>query len=474
MRLSTAAVSTLCLVLATTTRTSFAWVAGSSGISSTRRASTDTSSLRQSQSQPQSATIMTTTNRQQGRYFRQTAILAATVEDTMDTGTDTDTAITSKTSLPPAFQAALDMSQLQLEAAIPKTYHTTMLPLLQHFLAEYLTAAATAAAAGSSSSSSSSDNDADDVIAPAATAARILQCIQFGLQFGTGPTKMEFAAAHTALRAGDVAAAPQTDFYQFGNDFFRPCMDLPHSVVAGQDNLQLVMDQLAAGENVVFLANHQSEADPQVVSCLLESLERPQATDMAASVIYVAGHKVTTDALAIPFSMGRNLICIHSKKHIDADPTTKSTKQRQNLQAMSSMLGKLKAGGCLLWVAPSGGRDRRDTTSGKVPCAPFDSKTIDMFRLMGSKSKVKTHYYTLAMVSYNLCPPPDSVEAGTGESRNVRFVPVGIAVGNEVESIGGLEHRHAFCEHAYAQCVQDYERLEETIAANVLRLKECE
>ena len=191
------------------------------------------------------------------------------------------------------------------------------------------------------------------------------------------------------------------------------------------------MDQLAAGDNVVFLANHQSEADPQVMSVCLEQAGFPEA---ASGITYVAGHKVTTDALAIPFSMGRNLICIHSKKHIDTDPETKPLKQRQNLNAMSDMLGMLKQGGTALWVAPSGGRDRRDLTTGKVPIAKFDSKTIDMFRLMGNKSKKPTHYYPLAMVTYDLCPPPDYVEAGTGEQRNVRFTRVGISCGEELIS----------------------------------------
>lgn len=136
---------------------------------------------------------------------------------------------------------------------------------------------------------------------------------------------------------------------------------------------------------------------------------------------------------AIPFSMGRNLICIHSKKHIDADPETKGIKNRQNLAAMGGMLEKLKQGGCILWVAPSGGRDRRDVESGKTPIAPFDFKTVDMFKLMGRKSKVQTHYYPLAMVTYELCPPPDFVEAGVGEQRNFRFAPVGIKVGAEIE-----------------------------------------
>jgi glycerol-3-phosphate O-acyltransferase len=157
--------------------------------------------------------------------------------------------------------------------------------------------------------------------------------------------------------------------------------------------------------------------------------------------------------------MGRNLVCIHSKKHIDADGETKPLKQKQNLLAMGGMLKSLKEGGCAIWVAPSGGRDRRDVETGEVPIADFDSKTLDMFRLMGNKSKVPTHYYPLAMVSYDLCPPPDHISAGVGEERNVRFVPVGIACGKELESVGGLEKRAEFCKNAMKATQEGYAQL---------------
>lgn len=154
-----------------------------------------------------------------------------------------------------------------------------------------------------------------------------------------------------------------------------------------------------------------------------------------------------------------NFLSPGSKKHIDSDPDTKGVKNRQNLAAMGGMLGKLKEGGCILWVAPSGGRDRRDMESGKTPIAPFDGKTVDMFRLMGTKSKIPTHYYPLAMVTYELCPPPDVVEAGVGEQRNFRFVPVGIKVGNEVvpskDGDFGME--------AFEETLKDYAYLREQL-----------
>lgn len=372
----------------------------------------------------------------------------ATVEE------DTTTATTQQDELLlPEFKQALEMAHTKLMQSISPemkakmSSNSSMLTLLQHFMQEYVTA----------NQKAFLDGQTEDCH-PQKVVQRILTAIQYGFEFGLGENPYQFDVSHTALRGLDPQRenGNTVDYYKFGCDFFRPVMNLKKSQVLGKDNLQQAMEQLQRGENVVLLANHQSEADPQVVSVCLELAGYAQ---QAAEMVYIAGHKVTTDALAIPFSMGRNLICIHSKKHINADAETKPLKQRQNLKAMSAMLKSFKQGGTLLWVAPSGGRDRRDTTTGQVPCAPFDSKTIDMFRLMGNKSGVPTHYYTLAMVSYDLCPPPDYVEAGTGEQRNVRYVPVGISMGQELVSVGGLELRKSFCEHAMEQCVADYEAL---------------
>jgi glycerol-3-phosphate O-acyltransferase len=345
-------------------------------------------------------------------------------------------------NLRPDYAAAYAKAEAALSTAIPKK---EMLQPLLHFTIEYLAANQASFQAGNQVA------DATQAV------SRILKAIQLGIAHGTGPNKYLFGSSHKALRGDpETEDGNEYDFYAFGCDFFRPVMDVEKSLVLGQQNLDKAMEYLAQGENVVFLANHQSEADPQVMSVCLEKAGMGK---QAEQIVYVAGHKVTTDPLAIPFSMGRNLICIHSKKHIDAEPELKPVKQRQNLSAMGSMLELLKKGGCALWVAPSGGRDRRDLTTREVPPAPFDSKTIDMFRLMGNKSKVKTHYFPLAMVSYELCPPPDFVDPGVGEQRNVRFVPVGIKCGDEIMSAGGLDRRHEFCEQAMQTCLDDYQQL---------------
>jgi len=357
---------------------------------------------------------------------------------------------TEEVELTPEYQAALEQAKATVTAVLEKA-KPELLPSVIHFCNEYMTATQV-----------SYQKYPDPEASPEGALRRILEGVQYGYKFGMGEGKFEFGVTHDALRGDDAASeeiGSTFDFYEWGCNFFKYFMDIEESQVLGQDNLKKAMDQAAKGENVVFYANHQSEADPQVMTYMLEKVGYAKE---ASKIIYVAGHKVTTDALAIPFSMGRNLICIHSKKHIDTDPDTKSQKSRQNMMAMGGMLKKLKAGGCLLWVAPSGGRDRRDVDTGKTPIAPFDSKTIDMFRLMGRKSKIPTHYYPLSMVSYELCPPPDFIEAGTGEQRNFRFVPVGIKVGDEIDDDDG-NNTEAFNPGAYDQTVRDYYELRERI-----------
>ena len=56
-----------------------------------------------------------------------------------------------------------------------------------------------------------------------------------------------------------------------------------------------------------MLYNWLSIAPAQVWALLLESTHLGLSTD----VVYVAGDRVVTDPLCKPFSMGRNLFCVH-------------------------------------------------------------------------------------------------------------------------------------------------------------------
>jgi glycerol-3-phosphate O-acyltransferase len=110
-----------------------------------------------------------------------------------------------------------------------------------------------------------------------------------------------------------------------GNEFLKPLVKFDESALFGVDKLneihKLTSEQ---GHNVVFLSNHQTEADPQVISLLLE---RNGHAELAQKMIFLAGHKVTSDPVCVPFSKGRNLICIHSKKHINNPPEQAESKQ---------------------------------------------------------------------------------------------------------------------------------------------------
>jgi glycerol-3-phosphate O-acyltransferase len=215
------------------------------------------------------------------------------------------------------------------------------------------------------------------------------------------------------------------DYYQFSLDFIRPLIDLPHSKLEGEEVLKKIDQQLKRQENVILFANHQTEADPQAISILLEK-NFPQ---IGEKIIYVAGERVVTDPLAIPFSMGCDLLCIYSKRYIDHPPEKKAQKQLHNKNTMELMSRLLREGGKIIYVAPSGGRDRRGK-SGKVEVAPFDPASLEMFYLMARKAKTPTHFYPLALSTYDLLPPPETVQKELGEMRiakrcsiHISFIP---------------------------------------------------
>jgi len=146
----------------------------------------------------------------------------------------------------------------------------------------------------------------------------------------------------------------------------------------------------------------------------------------------VAGDRVTTDMLAQPFSMGRNLLCIYSKKHLDNPPELKSSKTKHNRRVMKKMQELFQEGGKMIWVAPSGGRDRADE-NGEFQVANFDPKSIEMFRLMADKADRTTHFYPLSMFTYPVCPPPAAVGGAVGEQRTVKYAPAGLCFADSID-----------------------------------------
>lgn len=226
------------------------------------------------------------------------------------------------------------------------------------------------------------------------------------------------------------------DYYKFGLDFIRPLVDEKSSTLYHYENIERMVQQLNACENVILLANHQTEVDPQLISLILEK----RNNEFGAEMIFVAGDRVITDPMALPFSMGRNLLCIYSKRHIDNPPEKKEEKLLHNQRTMKVMREMLEEGGKCIYVAPSGGRDRPNA-QGEVTVGEFDPQAIEMFRLMAKQASQPTHFYPLALATYDILPPPHKVQSELGEVRTAKREGIHFSFGNEIdmESFPGSE-----------------------------------
>ncbi|MBS0629675.1 MAG: 1-acyl-sn-glycerol-3-phosphate acyltransferase [Verrucomicrobia bacterium] len=227
------------------------------------------------------------------------------------------------------------------------------------------------------------------------------------------------------------------DYYQFGIRFFDPIVDKKSSSILGKERLKEIVNHIKQKHNVIFLANHQTEADPQAIGILLKD----EFPSLSQQMIFVAGERVVTDTLAIPFSMGCDLICIYSKRYIDHPPELKEQKQLHNKKSMILMSELLSEGGKCIYVAPSGGRDRRNA-QGEIEIAPFDPKSIEMFYLMAQKSKTPTFFYPMALGTYELLPPPEKIQIELGEHRTLKRVGIHMAIGPSIdmEHFPGSDH----------------------------------
>ena len=167
----------------------------------------------------------------------------------------------------------------------------------------------------------------------------------------------------------------------------------------------------------------------------------------------------------MPFSKARNLLCIYSKRHIDNPPDERATKMRHNAKTMSAMLRLFKTGGSCIWVAPSGGRDRPDPATGKYRVAPFDPKSVEMFRLMATKAKdATTHFYPVAMMTHRLFPPPKELTPGSlGEPRIALRGSVNVHVGAEID-FDAVTRQGCLVDNFPEGCVDDREAAAATAA----------
>lgn len=221
------------------------------------------------------------------------------------------------------------------------------------------------------------------------------------------------------------------DLHKMSLDFIKPLVKIEESKALHLEYADRIVEQLKLGDNVIFLANHQTELDPQAIGLLLEKSHPKLAEEM----IFVAGHRVTSDPLAVPFSKGCNLLCIYSKKYIENDPTQKEARLLHNQRTLKKMGQLLSEGGKCIYVAPSGGRDRKNS-KGTVEVAPFDAQSIELFWLTAQKAERSTHFYPLTLATYNLLPPPEGIKKTIGEPRHTKATKIFLSFGPEVD----MEH----------------------------------
>ncbi|XP_044466187.1 glycerol-3-phosphate acyltransferase, chloroplastic-like isoform X2 [Mangifera indica] len=231
----------------------------------------------------------------------------------------------------------------------------------------------------------------------------------------------EFQPYHKALRE-------PFDYYMFGQNYIRPLIDFSNSYVGNISFFYEMEQKLQQGHNIVLISNHQTEADPAIIALLLESTN-PYISE---NLIYVAGDRVLTDPLCKPFSMGRNLICVYSKKHMLDAPELIEMKRKANTRSLKEMALLLRGGSQIIWIAPSGGRDRPDPVTEEWHPAPFDASSVDNMRRVAEHSGTPGHIYPLALLCYDIMPPPRQVEKEIGERRAVSFHGVGLSVAPEI------------------------------------------
>ncbi|CAL0314178.1 unnamed protein product [Lupinus luteus] len=218
------------------------------------------------------------------------------------------------------------------------------------------------------------------------------------------------------------------DYYMFGQNYIRPLVDYRSSYVGNMPLFIEIEEKLKKGHNIIFMSNHQTEADPAIISLLLEK----RLPYIAENMTYVAGDRVVTDPVCKPFSIGRNLICVYSKKHMLDDPELIEMKRKANTQSLKEMAVLLRGGSQLIWIAPSGGRDRQDPHTGEMAPAPFEASSVDNMRKLVDHSGPPGHVYPLAISCHEIMPPPMKVEKEIGEKRIISFHGTGLSVAPEI------------------------------------------
>lgn len=257
------------------------------------------------------------------------------------------------------------------------------------------------------------------------------------------------------------------DYFSFAVNFFKPLVDKEKSVLLFEENCQQIEKQLNEGANILLFGNHQVEPDPQIIAILLEE----KFPKLAKNIIFVAGNRVTSDPISVPFSLGTDLICVYSKKYLDFPPEEKEKKILHNKKTIEVVKKLLQEGGKCIYLAPSGGRDRKDDL-GLLQPAAFDPQSIELFYLLASQSDHPAYYYPLSIHSYDIAPPPQGRNIQLGEDRCLYFQKAGLAIGQAINEADYLPINPSDINKKQLRSLKA-EYIQNQVAKNYLQILEC-
>ncbi|KAL6544000.1 Glycerol-3-phosphate dehydrogenase [NAD(+)] [Orobanche gracilis] len=127
-------------------------------------------------------------------------------------------------------------------------------------------------------------------------------------------------------------------------------------------------------------------------------------------------------------------------------------------------------GAKIIWIAPSGGRDRPHPVTKEWYPAPFDASSVDNMRRLAEHAGTPGHIYPLAILCHEIMPPPAQVEKEIGERRVISFHGVGLSVAPSInyhEFTSALEDQEkakiAYTESLYAAVCGQYNVLKSAI-----------
>ncbi|KAI4834739.1 glycerol-3-phosphate 1-O-acyltransferase [Plasmodium brasilianum] len=219
------------------------------------------------------------------------------------------------------------------------------------------------------------------------------------------------------------------NLYEWSLEFWSHLIDKKNSKFFGTPNINKTKKWIDEGHNVIIFSNHHIEADANIIKYYFHM---NNAQNISRNIIFVGGHKIRADPLSRPFSVTANLLSIFSKKYIENPPHLREEKILFNHKSLNTLKNLLSEGKQIIWLTPSGGRDRKGP-DGNINISPFDPKIIQSFHVIAKRSKVKTHFVGLALNTYNICPPPNTIDVDEIEKqRSCSYSPIGLNLGEDV------------------------------------------